>query len=142
MIRRQGNRHDRSAAAFARGVVLPAAPELGGTGVHARPRRGDAAARHLHPLPDPHRRHSHRRPGDGLPVRDTAPEWLRSHYTFQIRTIWIGLLYCIVAGLLCFVLVGFLLFPVVAIWFIVRCALGLVRLSQREPYPNPYSWTI
>jgi uncharacterized membrane protein len=74
--------------------------------------------------------------------RDTAPEWLRSHYTFQIRTIWIGLLYCIVAGLLCFVLVGFLLFPVVAIWFIVRCALGLVRLSQREPYPNPYSWTI
>jgi uncharacterized membrane protein len=74
--------------------------------------------------------------------RDTAPEWLRSHYTFQIRTFWIGLLYAVISGLLCLVLVGFLLVPVVVIWFIVRCALGIVRLSQREPYPNPYSWTI
>ncbi len=23
--------------------------------------------------------------------RDTAPEWLKSHYTFQVRTFWIGL---------------------------------------------------
>lgn len=75
-------------------------------------------------------------------ARDTAPEWLRSHYTFQIRTFWIGLLYAVIAGLLCFVVVGFLLVPVVVIWFIVRCALGLVRLSQRQPYPTPQSWTI
>ena len=75
-------------------------------------------------------------------ARDTAPEWLRSHYTFQIRTFWIGLLYFCIAGVLCVALIGFVLLPVVAIWFIVRCALGLVRLSQRQPYPNPYSWTI
>ena len=75
-------------------------------------------------------------------ARDTAPEWLRSHYTFQIRTFWIGLLYAVVAGLLCFVFIGFLVVPVVVIWFIVRCALGLVRLSQRQPYPTPQSWTI
>ena len=75
-------------------------------------------------------------------ARDTAPEWLRSHYTFQIRTFWIGLLYGVIAGMLCFIFIGFLLLPVVVLWFIVRCALGLVRLSQREPYPNPYSWTI
>jgi uncharacterized membrane protein len=75
-------------------------------------------------------------------ARDTAPEWLRSHYTFQIRTFWIALLYGVVAGLLCFVLIGFLIVPVVVIWFIIRCALGLVRLSQRQAYPNPYSWAI
>jgi uncharacterized membrane protein len=27
--------------------------------------------------------------------RESAPDWLRSHYTFQIRTFWIGLLYFI-----------------------------------------------
>ena len=75
-------------------------------------------------------------------ARDTAPEWLRSHYTFQICTFWIGLLYFGIAGVLCVILIGFALLPVVAIWFIVRCALGLVRLSQRQPYPNPNSWTI
>ena len=75
-------------------------------------------------------------------ARDTAPEWLHSHYTFQIRTFWLGLLYLIVAGLLCVVLIGFLLLPVVVIWFIVRCALGLARLSQGQPYPAPRSLTI
>jgi uncharacterized membrane protein len=75
-------------------------------------------------------------------ARDTAPEWLRSHYTLQIRTFWIGLLYFAIAGVLCVVLIGFALLPVVAVWFIVRCALGLVRLSQRQPYPNPQSWMI
>jgi uncharacterized membrane protein len=75
-------------------------------------------------------------------ARDTAPEWLRSHYNFQIRTFWIGLLYLCIAGVLCVVLIGFVLVPVVVIWFIVRCALGLVRLSQGQAYPTPYSWTL
>ena len=69
-------------------------------------------------------------------ARDTAPAWLRGHYTFQIRTFWIGLLYAIIAGMLCFVLVGFLLVPIVVIWFIVRCchrlgpAIGARALSE------------
>ena len=75
-------------------------------------------------------------------ARDTAPEWLRGHYTFQIRTFWIGLLYFIIAGVLCVVLIGFALLPVVVIWFVVRCALGLARLAQGQPYPTPGSWTI
>lgn len=74
--------------------------------------------------------------------RDTAPPWLRSHYNFQINTFWMGLLYFVVAGLLCLLLVGFLLLPVVAIWWIVRCALGLSRLMRSEPYPTPDNWLI
>ena len=73
--------------------------------------------------------------------RDTAPDWLRSHYTFQIRTFWIGLLYFASACALCLLLIGFALLPVVVIWFIVRCALGLARLMRREAYPTPESWT-
>ena len=75
-------------------------------------------------------------------ARDTASGWLRSHYSFQIRTFWLGLLYLIVAGLLCFLLIGFVLLPVVVIWFVVRCALGLARLLQNQTYPNPGSWTL
>ncbi len=74
-------------------------------------------------------------------ARDTAPDWLKSHYTFQIRTFWIGLLYFSAAAVLCVLLIGFVLLPVVVIWFIVRCALGLARLLRREPYPTPASWT-
>ncbi len=74
--------------------------------------------------------------------REGAPDWLRSHYTFQIRTAWIGLLYVCVAGVLCFLLIGFLLLFAVWVWFIIRCVLGLIRLSNNEPYPTPLSWTV
>jgi uncharacterized membrane protein len=73
--------------------------------------------------------------------RPTAPAWLQTHYTYQIRTFWIGLLYCVAAGVSCLVLIGFVLLPLVVVWYIVRCALGLSRLMRSEPYPTPYSWT-
>jgi uncharacterized membrane protein len=74
--------------------------------------------------------------------RDSAPAWLKSHYTFQIRTFWIGLLYYVVSIVLCWVLIGFALLTVTLVWFLVRCALGLARLMRNEPYPNPESWLV
>jgi len=72
--------------------------------------------------------------------KDDSPEWLRSHYVAQIRVFWIGILYCIIAGLLIFLLIGFLLYLVIAVWWIVRCIKGLKYLDQRQPYPNYQSW--
>jgi uncharacterized membrane protein len=72
--------------------------------------------------------------------RDTAPDWLKTHYTFQIHTFWIGLLYGSVSILLCFVLIGFPLLLAVFVWYVVRCALGIDRLLKREARPNPQSW--
>lgn len=72
--------------------------------------------------------------------RDTAPDWLKTHYTFQIYTFWIGLLFWVVSIALCVLLIGFLLIFATLAWFIVRCALGLNRLMRREAYPNPESW--
>jgi uncharacterized membrane protein len=74
--------------------------------------------------------------------RDTAPDWLKSHYTFQIRTFWIGLLYCVVSVCLIIILIGIPLLLAAWIWFIVRCALGLSRLLRAEAYPTPESWTV
>jgi uncharacterized membrane protein len=74
--------------------------------------------------------------------RDTAPDWLRSHYTFQIRTFWIGLLYFVVSCVLIIILIGIPMLVAVWVWFIIRCALGLSRLLRDEPYPTPLSWTV
>ena len=72
--------------------------------------------------------------------RDNAPDWLKSHYTFQIHTFWIGLLFSAISFCLVFVLIGFLLMFATLAWYVIRCALGINRLMQREAYPNPTSW--
>jgi uncharacterized membrane protein len=78
--------------------------------------------------------------------RDGAPQWLRSHYTLQIRTFWIGLLYFFVAGLctvsIVLTIVGIPMLLAVTVWFVVRCALGISRLLKNEPYPTPGSWVL
>jgi uncharacterized membrane protein len=74
--------------------------------------------------------------------RDAAPEWLKSHYTFQIRTFWIGLVAGLASFPLMFILIGFLTLPLVAVWYIVRCAVGLSRLLNNEPYPTPQNWIV
>jgi uncharacterized membrane protein len=72
--------------------------------------------------------------------RETAPDWLRTHYEFQIRTFWITLLYWIISIALCILIVGFALLVATIALYIVRCALGLNRLLRREAYPNPETW--
>jgi uncharacterized membrane protein len=69
-----------------------------------------------------------------------APEPLRSHYRFQIRTFWIGLLYTAGAALLSLFVIGLLFLAFVAVWLVVRCVKGLKHLERREPYPNLETW--
>lgn len=68
--------------------------------------------------------------------------WLESHYTFLIRTFWIGLLYGLVSVVLTFVLVGIVLMFATAVWFIARCILGLQALGRNEPIKQPESWLL
>lgn len=74
--------------------------------------------------------------------RNSAPEWLKSHFTFQIHTFWISLLYFVIAGILCVIMIGFALLPLLLIWYIIRCALGLARLMRAEAYANPTTWWV
>ncbi|HET6970083.1 MAG TPA: hypothetical protein VFH92_03065 [Phenylobacterium sp.] len=76
---------------------------------------------------------------------------MRTHYTFLLRTFWIGLVWMVLAGLvlavgipLSFILIGIpllilakLMFAVGAVWYGVRCVVGLVYLNRGEPYPRP-----
>ena len=72
--------------------------------------------------------------------RDSAPDWLKTHYTLQIRTFWMALLYALISGVLCLILVGVVLFLVLAIWWIVRCVKGLKYLDERAPYADHLGW--
>ena len=69
--------------------------------------------------------------------RDSAPEWLRSHFVFQIRTFWFLLLFGAISFVLCAILIGFLLLALLTLWWIVRCVKGLSFLSEQQPHPNP-----
>lgn len=69
-----------------------------------------------------------------------APAALQTHYRFQIRTFWIGILYSVVSLVLTPIFVGFLGFVFVVIWTIVRCVKGFQRISRREPVADPATW--
>ena len=63
---------------------------------------------------------------------DAAGTWLASHYSWQIRTFWWGLLWGVIGGILVFVVVGFLVLAADAIWIIYRIVKGWLRLSENR----------
>ncbi len=71
--------------------------------------------------------------------RPEAEDWLESHYTYQIRTFWLGLLAAFISLLLCFVLVGFVLLLAVFVWWMARAIYGLNYLSKNEAIADPES---
>lgn len=72
--------------------------------------------------------------------RDAGPEWLRSHYEFQIRTFWIALLYSVIGIILSMILVGILVLLFTAVWLIIRVVKGFKSLEQREPIADVKTW--
>ncbi|EKF59153.1 MAG: DUF4870 family protein [Agrobacterium albertimagni] len=74
--------------------------------------------------------------------RGKGEPWLDTHYTYAIRTFWIGLLYALISSILMLVAIGAILIFGVAIWIVVRCVIGLQKASAGEPIANPASWWI
>jgi uncharacterized membrane protein len=65
---------------------------------------------------------------------------LRTHYQFQIRTFWIGVLYLAIGIILTFVVVGILVLLWWFIWSLVRNVKGVLALNENKPIANPTSW--
>lgn len=74
--------------------------------------------------------------------RGKAGGWIDTHYTWAIRTFWIGLLGGFVSLLLMIVGIGFVLALAVAVWVIVRCIVGLQAVGRGEAIKNPQSWML
>jgi uncharacterized membrane protein len=63
---------------------------------------------------------------------DARGTWLESHFTWQIRTFWWGLLWGVIGGVLLLVLVGYLVLVANAVWIIYRIVKGWLRLTERR----------
>ena len=63
---------------------------------------------------------------------DAAGTWLESHFRWQIRTFWWGLLWGVIGGILLLVLIGYLVLAANAVWIIYRIVKGWLRLSERR----------
>lgn len=72
--------------------------------------------------------------------RKEAAPWLQQHYHYLIRTFWIGTLYACIAFVLSIVMVGIVLWPVLAVWLSVRCLLGWINVRKGLPPARPNSW--
>jgi len=72
--------------------------------------------------------------------RDDAQDYLISHFRYQIQGFWLCLFYTVVSWLLCFILIGWVLVPLTALWWIIRNAIGLKQISKQQPVFNPNTW--
>jgi uncharacterized membrane protein len=72
--------------------------------------------------------------------KSDAPDWLKTHYQFQIRTFWIGALYMCIGFLLAIVIIGYFILLFWLVWLIVRCVKGMKHLDKEEVHPNPTGW--
>ncbi|WP_454717963.1 DUF4870 family protein [Caulobacter segnis] len=74
--------------------------------------------------------------------RKDAPEWLASHYEFQIRTFWLALLFSVVSIILTPVGIGVVALVATGVWLVVRGVVGLSVLLKGQPYPTPKNWML
>jgi uncharacterized membrane protein len=66
---------------------------------------------------------------------DAAGTWLESHYRWQIRTFWWGLLWGVIGSVLLLILVGWFILVAAGIWIIYRIVRGVVYLNEARPMP-------
>ncbi|WP_018871991.1 membrane protein [Thioalkalivibrio sp. ALJ16] len=71
--------------------------------------------------------------GEGDAVSD-------SHFTYQIRTFWIGLLFAVVGMLTAPIMIGFLILLFLVVWLLVRCIKGLLANNDDRAIEQPETW--
>ena len=64
---------------------------------------------------------------------DAAGTLYESHFTWQIRTFWWGLLWAVVGGITAFILVGFAILFVNFVWCIYRIVKGFLNWNDGKP---------
>ncbi|MCP2678474.1 hypothetical protein NHF45_02885 [Maricaulaceae bacterium NA33B04] len=70
--------------------------------------------------------------------RDQAQPWLKSHFDYQIRTFWYGLVIFVVGFLTIWIFgLGALVWLLGGIWLVIRAAVGLIRVVDGRPQTDP-----
>ena len=66
---------------------------------------------------------------------DVAGTWLESHFRWQIRTFWFGLLWGAVGVVTFLIFIGWFILAANAIWIIYRIVKGWLNLNENRPMP-------
>ncbi|TMQ75482.1 DUF4870 family protein [Candidatus Accumulibacter phosphatis] len=64
---------------------------------------------------------------------DVAGTFLESHFRWQIRTFWFGLLWGVLGAIASLVIVGWFVLVANVVWIIYRIAKGWLRLNDNRP---------
>jgi uncharacterized membrane protein len=64
---------------------------------------------------------------------DVAGTFLGSHFRWQIRTFWFGLLWGVLGAITMQFIIGFLVLIANGVWIIYRIAKGWLRLNDNQP---------
>lgn len=63
-------------------------------------------------------------------IDDVQGTWLESHFRWQMRTFWYGLLWGVIGSILLLVLVGWFILAADAVWVIYRIVKGWLKLNE------------
>ena len=63
--------------------------------------------------------------------------WEGTHYTYLIRTFWIGVIASVLGVITLLIGVGFLILLAVGVWGLVRTVMSLINAQKREPMKDP-----
>jgi uncharacterized membrane protein len=72
--------------------------------------------------------------------RGEADDVAASHFTYQIRTFWMSILFVAISMVLMMVAVGFILMLGWLVWAIVRNVKGFMAIAEGKPIPEPETW--
>ena len=64
---------------------------------------------------------------------DVAGTWLESHFRWQIRTFWFGLLWAAIGAATAVILIGFAILFANFCWIIYRIVKGWLNLNDNKP---------
>jgi len=68
-----------------------------------------------------------------IKIDDVRGTWFESHFRWQIKTFWFGLLWMIVGLVTFFIIIGYFVLLANTIWVIYRIIKGWLRLSENKP---------
>lgn len=74
---------------------------------------------------------------------EPGADWETSHFRFHIRSFWIGIalgVLAIVPTILTFGIAGFILYPLLVLWLVVRTIKALLAAQNREPIGDVETW--
>ncbi len=64
---------------------------------------------------------------------EAAGTWLESHFLWQVRTFWYGLLWAVIGGMTLFFGIGWIILMVNVVWCIYRIVKGWLNLNDNKP---------